>query len=84
MGHVTQREGLAWAENDEDRAQYCREIEKLFFDEHLINWVPIFCEKITSEAELSFYGDIALMTKSFIEFEKEELGREGIGVNRPR
>jgi TorA maturation chaperone TorD len=75
MTHVTHREGLAWAENDEDRAQYCREIEKLFFDKHLINWVVIFCEKITSEVELSFYGDIALLTKSFIEFEKEELGR---------
>ncbi len=48
-------------------------MENKFIEDHLLKWVPIFCDKIISEAELSFYREIAKITKLFIEFEKEEL-----------
>ena len=44
-----------------------------FIEEHLMRWIPIFCEKIMGEAALPFYRGMAEMTKNFIEFEKEDL-----------
>jgi TorA maturation chaperone TorD len=75
MQEVSRQEGLAWEENNEDRALYCRKIEKEFIEEHLTPWVPLFCEKLIKDAELSFYGEIAKLTKDFIESEKKEVKR---------
>ena len=74
MQRVTQREARAWAEDDRDKALYCRK-EKRFIEEHLICWIPIFCDNVTQEAELPFYGEMALLTKHFIEVEMEEINR---------
>jgi TorA maturation chaperone TorD len=81
MEHVTRREAKAWAENDEERALYCREIENKFFDEHLGQWIHMFCEKVTREAQLTFYHDIAVLTKNFLEFEKEEMDMESVATS---
>jgi TorA maturation chaperone TorD len=48
-------------------------MEKMFIEEHLIKWVPVFCDRIISEAELSFYREIAKVTKNFMEFEQKEI-----------
>jgi TorA maturation chaperone TorD len=48
-------------------------MEKMFIEEHLIKWVPVFCDRIISEAELSFYREVAKVTKNFMEFEKKEI-----------
>jgi TorA maturation chaperone TorD len=37
--------------------------------------VPLFCKRVIKDAELSFYGEIAKLTKCFIEFEKKEINR---------
>ena len=76
MERVTQREEQAWAEDDEEAALYCRKIEKKFIEEHLLKWIPQFCDKITEAAELPFYRDIASLTKHFMEFEKEEMNHK--------
>jgi TorA maturation chaperone TorD len=76
MERVTEREGQAWKDNDEKAALYCREIEKKFIEEHLLKWIPQFCDKITEAAELPFYRDIASLTKHFMEFEKEEMNHK--------
>lgn len=73
MQKLTQRECQAWTEGDRDGALYCLKLEKKFIEEHLIKWVPLFCDRVTSEAELPFYREIAKITRSFIEFEKENM-----------
>ncbi len=73
MREVTRREAHALEENDNDGLLSCLMMENKFIEDHLLKWVPIFCDKIISEAELSFYREIAKITKLFIEFEKEEL-----------
>lgn len=73
MERVTEREGQAWEEEDDDKALYCRNIEKRFLRDHLLKWVPLFCDKVAEAAELPFYRDFALLTKHFIEFEKQEI-----------
>ncbi len=73
MQELTKREAEAWEEDDINGALSCLNIEKRFIDEHLIRWIPILCEKVILEADLSFYIEIARLTKSFIQSENKEL-----------
>ena len=75
MQQVTLREEQALNEGDKEGALYCLKMEKKFMEEHLFRWIPIFCEKIISRAELSFYREMAALTNNFIQFENEELNK---------
>jgi TorA maturation chaperone TorD len=77
MQQLTLREEQAWGEEDEDGALDCLKFEKKFIEDHLIHWIPIFCEKVIELAELPFYREVAALTRNFIEFEKEEIDRYG-------
>jgi TorA maturation chaperone TorD len=81
MQQLTLREEQAWKEAEADKATACRQVEKRFIEEHLIRWIPSFCEKVIQETELPFYRSFADLTKSFIEFEMEEMNRNGDGVS---
>lgn len=72
MQQVTQREAKAWEASDEEAAGTCRELEKIFIEEHLAKWVPLFCDKVIETAELPFYREMAVLTRKFIEFESKE------------
>ncbi len=73
MQLAAKREMQALEEKDNDGLLYCLKMEKMFIEEHLVKWVPIFCDRIISEAELSFYREIAKVTKNFMEFEQKEI-----------
>jgi TorA maturation chaperone TorD len=75
MQQVLQREEQAWEAEDKEMAHLCLENEKKFIEEHLVRWVPIFCEKVITEADLPFYREMARLTQTFIEFEKQELNK---------
>jgi len=79
MQQLTLREEKAWKE-DPGQAQACRQVEKRFIEEHLICWVPSFCEKVIEETESLFYRAMAALTRSFIALEMEEMNRNGDGV----
>lgn len=73
MKEAAGREAQAIEEKDWEGALYCQKMEKKFICEHLIKWIPAFCDKIISQAENSFYGDLADVTKDFITLEFEEI-----------
>ena len=73
MQQVVQREAQAWEADDDETALRCLKNEKKFVDEHLLGWIPDFCEKVSTAAEMPFYREMAGLTRSFIEFEKQEL-----------
>ena len=73
MKEAAGREAQAIEEKDWEGALYCQKMEKKFICDHLIKWIPTFCDKIISQAELSFYGDLADVTKDFITLELEEI-----------
>ena len=73
MQHVVQREAQAWQADDDETALRCLKNEKKFVDEHLLGWIPDFCQKVSKAAEMPFYREMAGLTRSFIEFEKQEL-----------
>jgi TorA maturation chaperone TorD len=80
MQQLTLHEEKAWKEADADKASGHRQAEKKFVEEHLMRWIPGFCEKVIQEAELPFYRAMAALTRSFIEFEIQEMNRNGDGV----
>ena len=80
MQQLTLCEEQAWEETDTDKVTTCRQVEKKFIEEHLVRWIPVFCEKVIQEAELPFYRAVAALTRSFIEFEKAEMNMNGDGV----
>ncbi|MCP4627815.1 MAG: molecular chaperone TorD family protein [bacterium] len=73
MQQFVQREAQAWEADDDEAARLCLKNEKNFVDQHLSGWIPSFCEKVSSAAEMPFYREMARLTRSFIEFEKQEL-----------
>jgi TorA maturation chaperone TorD len=73
MKEAAGREAQALEEKDWEGALYCQKMEKKFIRDHLIKWIPEFCDKIISQAEISFYGDLADVTKDFITLEFEEI-----------
>ena len=75
MQQVILREEQAWQDDDKDTARLCLENEKEFVGEHLFRWIPEFCEKVITEANLPFYREMARLTRTFIEFEKQEMER---------
>ena len=77
MQQLTLHEEQAWKEEDADKATAFRNVEKKFIEEHLIRWIPTFCENVIQEAELSFYREIASLTQKYIQFEKTEIRRLG-------
>ena len=75
MQHVVMREEQAWKDDDKETALLCQENGKKFVDEHLFRWIPKFCEEVITEADLPFYREMARLTRTFIEFEKQELNK---------
>ena len=82
MQEAARNESQAWKENKNEEAVYCLKMEKKFIEEHLLTWVPAFCDKVIADAEMPFYREMAELTKSFIEFEKKEIDNYISGVKK--
>lgn len=48
------------------------ELQKKFLEEHLMNWVPYYCDELVKEAKTVFYREIAEITHDFLASESEE------------
>ena len=73
MQHLAARKAAAWDEGDLEEAGRLRLLEARFLTEHLANWIPIICERITVEAEHPFYRALAGLTAGVIQSELESL-----------
>jgi len=71
MQRLTCHEKEAWTQEDKKQAIHCLEFEKRFVDEHLSQWVPTFCDKVKEEIRVAFYGEIANLTRQFIDFDSK-------------
>ncbi|NOX97111.1 MAG: molecular chaperone TorD family protein [Nitrospirae bacterium] len=70
MQRLTKYEHEAWESGDREKACRCLEYEKLFLESHLDKWVPLFCDKVMEEGKLTFYREMARLTKEYISLEK--------------
>lgn len=49
------------------------ELQKRFMDEHLLKWVPDFCDELFASDQSDFYKGIAKFTKGFLFFDRSAL-----------
>ncbi|OKY78643.1 MAG: putative component of anaerobic dehydrogenase [Candidatus Methanohalarchaeum thermophilum] len=49
--------------------------QKEFLRDHLITWIPDFCDDLYEKTDSDFYKATSLITKGFLEFEKEFIGK---------
>ncbi len=75
MKRLTCHEKEAWTREDKETAIRCLEFEKRFVDEHLSQWVPIFCNKVKEETRTAFYREMAELTRQFIDFDSKLIGK---------
>ena len=48
------------------------DLQKKFLEEHLMNWVPYYCDELIRQAKTSFYREIAEITRDFLVADSEE------------
>lgn len=73
MQKFTGAEAQAWQRGDHAEATMWLQREQEFTDKHLTSWVPAFCEQVVGQAELSFYREMAMLTKQVLETEKKQI-----------
>lgn len=47
-------------------------LQKIFLEQHLLNWVPYYCGEVGKRARSSFYREIASITDDFVAADYEE------------
>ncbi|MDI6885549.1 MAG: molecular chaperone TorD family protein [archaeon] len=62
--HYLCEEGLA--ADTRERLKECLQLQREFLDEHILKWVPAFCDALYNYERSDFYKGIAKLTKGFI------------------
>ena len=57
------------AAESRERLKECLKLQREFFDEHVLKWVPNFCDALYNYKLSNFYKGIAKLTKGFILFD---------------
>ena len=73
MGKLGEFEAEKWINGDDEDARYCLSVQKMFAEEHLLRWIPQFCEQVIARAELPFYREMARITSEFVDFDYESI-----------
>jgi TorA maturation chaperone TorD len=71
MQKLTAWEAEKWTQQDRKSAEYCSTVQRLFLDQHLLCWLPQFCDAVMEQAELPFYRSMAELTRNYMEFESK-------------
>jgi TorA maturation chaperone TorD len=76
MLKLIERERTALLEGDSGTARKCLEYERRFIKEHLLMWIPDFCDAVSRDSETVFYREMARFTREFLLLEDEHV--EGV------
>ena len=71
MQKLIERETEAWQEDDKQMAVQCLNKEKWFIKEHLLVWIPNFCNQVIEMASLPFYKEMAMLMKKWLDIDKK-------------
>ncbi|MFH1783411.1 MAG: molecular chaperone TorD family protein [bacterium] len=74
MEKITNEEAKAWKKEDKKKILKLLEFQRSFVSEHLVKWVPQFCENVINQADLSFYREMAKLTREYVLLEECEIG----------
>ncbi len=75
MERLARAEAEAWREGDGEAVARSLATQRSFLEQHLLKWLPGFCEKVAAAAALDFYREMAELTAAFVGAEREEVGR---------
>ena len=70
MQRMTAWEADKWQQQDRENAEYCLKVQRMFLDQHLLAWMPQFCDVVIKQADIRFYAGVAELTKDYLEFER--------------
>jgi putative dimethyl sulfoxide reductase chaperone len=66
MRHLADRESQALTDGDQDAALQVLAKEHAFLQDHILRWIPHFCDIAIEQARSDFYKGIAYLTKGFV------------------
>ncbi len=64
------KEQGAWEKNQLHLIHEISKIEKSFLEDHLILWIPYFCEEMIKKAQEDFFKGIGQLTKGFVKYDQ--------------
>jgi len=67
MGYLNDQIHTALMENDDRRAQALFDAQTGFLRDHLLTWVPHFCDEVVSAAQQDFFIGLARLTQAQLE-----------------
>ncbi len=67
------REAESWRKGDRKEALRLLRVQKSFLEEHILAWVPRFCDVMLQEAESDFYRGVAKLTRGYVNLDAEQL-----------
>jgi len=73
MQKLAEWETNKWIREDHKSAEYCLSVQRMFLEQHLLCWIPQFCDVVMDQAEIPFYRAMAELTKNYIEFEQQRV-----------
>lgn len=73
MQKLTEWEADKWMQEDSKSAEYCLSVQRMFLEQHLLCWIPQLCDEIMAQAKLPFYREMADLTMSYMEFERQSI-----------
>ena len=74
MALASYREAESWENGDEREAKRLLRVQHSFIKEHMLQWIPRFCDTMLEEAESDFYRGVAKLTRGFLELDERQLG----------
>lgn len=78
MQKLTEWEAAKWDQKDQESAEYCQNVQRMFLARHLLCWLPQLCDEIVTQADLPFYKAMAEVTKDYMELEKQSIELDAV------
>ena len=76
MQKLTAWEADKWQQDDRENAEFCVSVQRIFLEQHLLVWLPKFCEVVMAQAENPFYRAMSELMKNYLEFEQQSVSRD--------
>lgn len=73
MALLAANESAAWGASAVEEARAVLAREQTFLDGHLLYWVPAYCERMASEARVTFFGALARLTSAVLALDRQNV-----------
>ena len=73
MALLTAQESAAWNVRDWEQLQVVLARQQTFLDDHLLPWVPAYCERIATETREPFFAAMARVTAETLALDRENI-----------